>query len=303
MRKLIINPVILMTLSLLILPIVILGGRNESGKKIKVFVSIPPLAYFVERIGGDDIDCRVLISPGQSHETFEATPRQLAEFSGADAFFTIGFQFEKLLAQKIAESFEHLKIFNCQRGIELIRLEHPHIHDKANSSEEDNRQDPHIWLDPSRARIMARNISDALAEINPEDGEIYLTNLDLLLADLDSLNADIARQLLPLKGKAFYVFHPAYGYFSEAFGLKQVAVEIDGKEPTAHQLAELITQAKKDNTSILFVQPQSSDKSAGIFAEAIGARLVPIDPLARDYINNLKEIARQLTSALKNHHE
>jgi len=277
------------------------GAQTEANKKATIFVSIPPLVFFAEYIGGNDFNIKTLIGPGQSPETFEITPRQFAAFADADLFFTVGVPFEKQLVGKIENSFKNLRIIDTQKGIDLVHMEPGHHHggNENESGEENDEIDPHTWLDPSLAKIIALNIYKALSETVPERKVIYLERLNKLNTALDSLRVDLGEQLAPYKNRTFYVFHPAFGYFANAFGLKQVAVETGGKEPGAQQLAGLITQIKKEDIEILFVQPQFSEKSARTIADAVGAKIVPIDPLSSDYINNLKEITRQLVLAFK----
>ena len=290
-------------LILFILPGIYLGGYCKDiidREKPIIYVSIPPLAYFVNRIGGDDFDCRILIGPGQSPATYEATPKKLAELSEADVLFTIGVPFEKQLIKKVKATFQKLNIVNAQAGIELIHTSHRH--DDADTDNKTEELDPHTWLDPILAKIIAKNIYDEIERIYPGNNN-HLSNFNKLITDLEKLNEQISSQLLPLKGKTFYTFHPALGYFGRAYGLIQQSIEIDGKEPTARQMANLIEKAKAERARALFIQPQFSQKTAQFIAEAIGARLILVDPLAEDYLDNLKEIARQLVLAFEDSNE
>lgn len=271
--------------------------RAEVNKKPKIIVSIPPLTYFAKRIGGNDFEIETAIAPGQSPATYEVTPRQLAGFLDAAVFFRVGVPFEKQLVQKIAAAFKTLNIVDVQRGIELQYQEHTHSHGEA--SEDTGDLDPHTWLNPSLAKIQAKNIFEELVRINPTGKNAYEENFNLLSTDLDSLKASIARRLSPYKGRSFYAFHPAFGYFGAAFGLKQVAVEIEGKEPSARYLSELIDRAKADSIKAIFVQPQFAQKSAQTIAKAIGAELITIDPLNSNYAENMENIAAKLLTAFE----
>lgn len=270
------------------------SNNNIDQDKPLIYVSIPPLAYFVDRIGGGDFDCRILIGPGQSPTTYEVTPKKLAELSEAEILFTIGVPFEKQLTKKVKAAFDDLNIVYTQTGLDLVHTFHHH--GETDSKPETEELDPHTWLDPILAKTIAKNIYDEIERINPGHKN-YLSNFNSLIADLDSLNKELSIRLLPLKGKTFYTFHPALGYFGRAYGLKQRSIEINGKEPTARQMADLVEKAKVEETRALFVQPQFSRKTAQSIANAIGARLILVDPLAEDYINNLREIARQLLLA------
>ncbi|RKX19385.1 MAG: cation ABC transporter substrate-binding protein, partial [Candidatus Zixiibacteriota bacterium] len=217
---------------------------NESSQKSQIYVSVPPLAFFVEKIAGDNFDVITVIGPGQSPATLEITPKQLAEFSKTKIFFTAGVPFEKHLNKKLKDNFKNLNIIDTQKGIDLQKIEHHH-HDNIKEDETDETEslDPHSWLDPSLAKIMSQNICDGLTRFYPADSLLYQNNLHLLLEDLDKLDLYVKRELKPYSGKSFYTFHPAFGYFARVYGLKQIAIEIDGKEPSARQLADIIKKA------------------------------------------------------------
>jgi zinc transport system substrate-binding protein len=198
--------------------------------------------------------------------------------------------------------FPSLKVIDTSEGVPLRSFEGccdfgpgHHGHD----SQREATVDPHIWLSPKLARIQAQAISDALCEADPRHADVYRRHVRAFLADLDRAHEDIAALLAPFQGRSVYVFHPAFGYFLDAFGLEQVAVETGGKSPSARQLVQLIDQAKRDRVRVIFAQPQHSQKSARAVADAIGATVVPLDPLARDYLDNLTRIAEALRAALE----
>ena len=164
---------------------------------------------------------------------------------------------------------------------------------------EAGEMDQHTWLDPQLAKIQAKTIADTLIRIDPSHKDQYEKNLKGFQADLDAIHEQLKKALAPVKGKSFFVFHPAYGYFGDAYGLKQVPVQIGGKEPTARQLARLIELAKEDGVRVIFVQPQFSKKTAEALAKGIGGAVVPLDDLAPDYLKNLQEMATKLDSALQ----
>ena len=145
----------------------------------------------------------------------------------------------------------------------------------------------------------ARKIADALIEADPAGKPTYETNLAAFLKELDALDAKLVEALATVKGKAFMVFHPAWGYFADAYGLEQEPIEIEGKDPSGLQLARMIEMAKDEGVRVIFVQPQFSTRSAERIAEAIGGAVVPIDPLARDYVGNLEQVAAAIREALE----
>jgi len=271
--------------------------------KIQVFVSILPQVYFVERIGGAYVAASALVGPGQSPHTFEPTPMQMAKLSEARLFFAIGWPFEKQLVEKIKGASPDLRIVDTRQGIALRRMTSAESaadedHDVAAAPGALGEPDPHFWLSPRLAKIMASTIARALAEIAPAHAAEFQKNLEDLDADLDRLDAALAKALAPLKGKDFFVYHPAFGYFADAYGLRQVPVEIEGKEPTARPLAALVARARAEGVKVIFVQPQFSAKSAEAIARTIGGAVVPMDDLAPDYIANLNDMAEKVRKAL-----
>ena len=271
-------------------------AQGQQTVETRAFVSIAPQAYFVERIGGERITVDVLVPPAQSPETFEPTPRQMAALSEAEIFFCIGLPFEERLLQKTSMTNARLQIVDTRKGITLRSMD-----EEINDNHEHGRHgrfDPHIWLDPRLVEIQARNIADALIQVDTAGTTIFEKNLAEFQHDLREIDSTIAGILAPLKGHKIYVYHPAYGYFADAYGLRQVAVETGGKEPGARQLADLISRAQKDSVRVIFVQPQFSQKSAKTLAEAIDGAVLPLDPLARDYLANLGRMARIIERAL-----
>lgn len=313
------------------------GSSPGPTPRLPIFVTILPQAYFVERIGGRHVDVSVLVGEGQSPHSYEPTPRQMARLSGARAYFCIGVPVERAVLGKIGASHRKIEIFATQQGVPF-RYPDEEGHDNGGndgkgkprkvkektdaSTHEEGRTsarggktagkpgapphpaggrrapDPHIWLDPRLVKIQARNIHDALCRLDPAHRQEYGANLQAFQADLDRVDARIARALAPLKGKKLYVYHPSFGYFAAAYGLIQTPVERGGREPSARQLASLIAAARRDGVKVIFVQSQFPAKSAAAVARAIGGVVVPIDPLARDYLDNLNRIAAAVEQGL-----
>ena len=299
----------LASLKVLFLIALLCGGTcvaTDAAAEIKAFVSILPQKYFVERIGGNLVEVAVLVGPGQSPATYEPTPRQMAELSKAKVLFRIGVPFENSLLPKITSTFKDLVIVDTREGIKLRKMssDHEHKKDKHRKEEEDDHRhgagtlDPHIWLDPILVKTQAKTICEALSKLDSKNAKVYQQNLKKFLSNLDQVDVKIGRALAPMKGKEILVFHPAYGYFAHRYGLKQVAVETGGKEPSAKQLAALIEKAKAAGVKVIFVQPQFNKNNAETVARAIGGAVVSLNPLAVDYIKNLEEMASKVESAL-----
>jgi zinc transport system substrate-binding protein len=270
---------------------------SSANPPLKTFVSIAPQAYLVERVGGPSVSVDVLVGPGQNHHTFEPTPKQLADLAGARIYFRIGLPFENRLMEKIQAANAALQIVDTRTGLMLRRMEAFDDEDHDASATGGGAVDPHVWLSPANANVIAANIAKALRELDPARAAEYDRNLGALQKDLDDLNARVSQLLAPFRGNTFYVYHPAFGYFADAYGLKQAAVEIEGKEPTARQLARLIAKARAEGVRVIFVQQQFPKKAAETIANEVGGAVIPIDPLARDYLANLEDIALKIRNA------
>lgn len=291
-----------------------------------LFVSVLPQAYLAERIAGEHFDVEVMVGPGQSPHVFEPTTRQMTALSHARIYFTTAIPFERTLVEKLSPTFKLLRFVDTTAGLTLrpgedcghdhsADAEHDHAddddhdhadhdhegHDHANDEHdhEHGAPDPHVWLNPLFAEHQARLMTDALIALDPENAADFERNFASLSAELRAADKHIAAALAPFKGRAFFVFHPAYGYFADRYGLIQTPVEEAGKEPSARRLVALIDRAKSSGVKLIFVQPQFPTKCAEAVAEAIGGAVMPMDDLARDYLNNLDDLAAKISRALR----
>ena len=286
------------------------AARSAAGK-LPVFVGIPPLAYLVEQIGGPHVRVGVLMQPGQDPHTFEPTPQQVLALNKARLFFEVGMPFERILAQRIKEGNQRISVVDAAQNIQkriLVdgcadkHLETPGREDvgRPGHPHPAGEPDPHVWLSPRLLKKLAENVAAALERADPADARAYAKELAQLSDRLDTLDAEVGRRLAPYRGRRFYVFHPGFGYFAEAYGLHQVAIEEDGRQPTPKQLQSLIACARNDHVRVIFVQPQSPQQSAEVIAEAIGGKTVMIDGLAKDVPRDIDDIADKLAAAFKN---
>lgn len=270
------------------------AGEQEpvkAGARLRVFVTIPPQAYFVERIGGDRVVCSVLVEPGQSPEAFEPGPQRLVELSRAEIYFRIGIGFEASWVERVRAVNPGLRILDTREGVKLLRMEHP--------GHEAGQVDPHIWLDPARVRVQAQTIERGLAEVDPAGAELYRGNLSRFLEDLARVDAEIRVRIQSAEGRKFLVWHPAWGYFADAYGLEQVAVEEEGKEPNAKNLVSLMERTRGEGFRMLFVSEETRSRAVESFARAAGLSLVRLDPLSRDYLHNLRFMADRIAEGLR----
>jgi len=267
------------------------GAAGVSAAQLEVFVSLPPQAAIVERIGGKQVRTQIMVKAGQDPHTFEPKPRQVQDLARANIYFTSGLPFEAQIVAKIRDS-KLLSIIDATAGINRVVAEDHHHPGEAEI-------DPHVWLSPESLKIMAENVTQALSSKDPKNRDFFRGNQQALNDELQALDEKIKAMLAPHAGRTFYVFHPAFGYFAHAYGLKQKAVETGGKSPSPKQLAALIAQAKKDGVKIIFVQPQFDARNAEVIARAINGTVVAIDPLSADILNNLVEIAAGIAKAMK----
>lgn len=286
---------------LLLFSVVQIAALAQTPAKLMVFTSILPQKFFVEQLAGDLAEVEVLVGPGMSPHTYEPLPQQMSKLSRASLFFTIGVPFEKALEKKLAAVCPNLKIVATNEGVAYRSMEtfaSDHQHDE-NCTHAAGQPDPHIWLDPLQVTIQARNIATALKALLPDSHTLIDERLGSFNRQLEELTEELAQKMLPWKGQTMLVFHPAFGYFANRFGMQQRAIEIEGKEPGPRQLVELIRQCRAENIHIIFVQKQFPVSAAKTVAEAIGGSVIQIDPLAENYFANLREIAQTVTGALQ----
>jgi len=271
--------------------LLLVAAAQPAAAKLNAFVSILPQAYIAQRIGGDGVAVSVLVGPGQSPHSYEPTPKQVAALTGADVFFTIGLPFEQRLLQKIASFARHVEMIDTRQGITLRPAED---HDADGHGHAAAGLDPHIWLAPLLIKQLAANVCRALQQKDAAHGAVYQRNFERLAAELEALHSELSKRLAPFSGREIFVFHPALGYFTDAYKLRQVAIEMAGKEPGSRSFAAIIDRARATGVKTIFVERQFSPKSAEAVAAQIGAEVVMIDPLASDCLRNLRDIAEKI---------
>jgi len=289
-------------LALFMVMVPLFAGNSWAAARIPVFVSILPQKFFVERIGKDLVDVQVMVAPGASPHTYEPKPAQMAALSKAQVYFAIGVTFERAWLTKISSANPGMKIVHTDQGIQKIPMAvHRHEEEKDDEREHPDHGalDPHVWLSPPLVMVQARNILTALQEADPSHRSEYEANYKDFVSMLVDLDGEL-RGILAGKGRLqFMVFHPAWGYFAHSYGLEQVPIEIEGKEPKPAQLKKLIEHAREHQIKVVFVQPQFSSRSAEQVAREIGGRVAFVDPLALNWAENLREAASKFKAAVK----
>jgi zinc transport system substrate-binding protein len=283
---------------------------GQDSEKTNIMVSILPQVDFVERIAGDSVNVTAMIPPGFSPATYDPSPEQLKHLQNAQIYFRIGhIPFEEAQMSRLQKINPSMKVIDTSSGINLLTLpshdheedEDSHGHEEEaenNHDHEESGDDPHIWLSPQLVKIQAQHIYNALVAHSPDKKDQFTTNYNQFIKDLDKLDQKLTQTFLPINNKNILVFHPAFGYLANAYNFNQVAIEIEGKDPSPTQLQEIIQLARKDDAKVIFVQKQFSTKSAQAVAKEIGGAVAPIDPLAQDYFDNLREMADIIVSSL-----
>ena len=248
-----------------------------------VFVSILPQKYFAERVAGEHVKVSVMVGNGQSPATYEPTPKQMVLLDKSQLYFQIGVPFESIWIDAIRELNSDIKIIECCMELTTRRIEgHSHGHNVK-----ERVLDPHVWTSPANAKYIALKIKQALVDSYPVHEKDFETNYSRLIKDLDKLDQDIKSSLAHLNNRYVIVSHPSWGYYTEAYDLIQLPIEVEGKEIRAKSLAKLIEFAKSKNINRVFVQKQFNKNSSEIIAREIFADVIELDPLAEDYIANL----------------
>ena len=279
------------------------GDTRKDDARADIAVTILPLKYIVENITGDDFRVDVLVPSGASPETFEPTPRQYVAVNRARRLFQIGLiDFERNLVARIADPAKVVDL-GAASGVELLTgsCSHGHgsphdghAHDAHTREAHAHGVDPHLWSSPRALRGMAAAIYAAIHADHP-DSVRYTRNHERLQQALAELDARTAERIARSGIRTVFVYHPALSYYARDYGLEQIAVEQEGKEPSARHLAQLIRRARAEAVDRILYQVQFPRSSVEAIAADIGAEAVAFDPLAEDAIGNIDRITALIT--------
>jgi len=280
------------------------SGRNvrDSADGLNVTVSIAPQQYLVERIAGAGVQVTVMVPAGSDPHTYEPSPGQMRALSDADLYLAIGESFEQVWMDRFRAMNPDMLVIDTSEGIQRLAIPDA-VHDDDTAAKDDHGDehavDPHIWVSPALVKIQAQTIRDALVQVAPGHQNAYDTGLASLLADIDALDADIRATLSGTERRRFLVFHPSWGYFAQEYGLEQIAVEVGGQEPSAAELAKVISLAREEGIRVVLAQPEFSTQAAETIAREIGGEVLLVSPLAPDWLDNMRRVAETFARALE----
>lgn len=247
------------------------SAPHDTGKEV-ITVSIEPLRHFTEGVAGDRYTVTTMLPAGASPETFEPTGRQMMELSRSPMFITVGrLGFEASWAERFGNAAPQTETVNSSEGI-------------------DDLGDPHVWTSPRNARIMIANIAKALIRANGKDSVYFTHRRDSMIRRIDALDRRFTALASMHKGKAFLIYHPTLTYLARDYGLRQLAVENDGKEPSAREMQEVIEQAKSEKASTILLQKEFARHNVETIANETGAKIKEINPLSYEWETEMTDI-------------
>lgn len=267
------------------------GGTKKASEERIITVTIEPLRYFTEAIAGDNFTVISMVPKGVSPETYDPTPRQLVDLGKSEAYFRIGYiGFEVSWMDRLIQNNSQLTVFDTSKGVDVIR-DAGHYHGDHYHA---GGVEPHIWNSAVNARIIAKNILDALISLDKENETSYIKRYEELIGKINETDSAIHGILHENADHAFMIYHPALSYFARDYSLHQISIEEGGKEPSAAHLKDLIEVSKFEDVNVIFIQPEFDQRNAEVIAQQIGARIVPINPLAYDWEAEMLHTAQSL---------
>ncbi|MBR3702153.1 MAG: zinc ABC transporter substrate-binding protein [Alistipes sp.] len=267
------------------------GGRKTTSDA-DIVVSIEPIKYIIEQITLGDFDIEVLVPQGASPETFDPTPRQAISLNNTKLVFATGLiDFE----QELLKRLENRNIIDLSHGIELIEGSCSHAHHNHTHAHHSHGVDPHIWTSPQELRVMAKNAYNAIAQLYPDSTQ-YAEAYNKLAQELESLDVECRSAIKVSNTTAFAIYHPALTYYARAYSLEQIAIEDEGKEPSAKHIAHIIDETKEKGVTSLLYQSEYPRSVVDVVAKDMGIEPTEINPLAGNPLQFIRDITRTITN-------
>lgn len=291
MKIRLITPNSITLLCLITLLLTSCGSKTNQATKKQIMVTMEPLRYFTEAIAGDSYKVISMVPDGSSPETYDPIPQQLIELAQCEAYIKIGYiGFELSWMDKIIKNNPHLKVFDTSKGINLIKdSEHEH-HINCNHP---GGIEPHTWSSTQNAAIIADNIFETLCTLNPKEEPFYQHRLDSVKQLIAATDQEM-RIYLEEADSTFLIYHPALSYFARDYGLTQISIEENGKEPSPAQLKKLIDKCRQAKARVIFVQQEFDRRNAEVIAKEIGVEVIPIHPLSYQWHEEMIKVAKAL---------
>ena len=260
-------------------------------QKPRISVSIPPLKWIAEKIAGSDFTVTSVVSSNVSPELFDPSVKTIEELENSDLYFSFDlFTFEHKLEDAVSNTE---KIHNIlENNTYLIEEDHEAHADEGHSH---GGYDPHVWFSADIDSSIAENIKNVLSEKYPEKKDIFEKNYSDFISEVNSFKAELKNTLNNKKSKIFVIYHPALTYFAKEYGLTQISIEQEGKEPTAQYLKNIINEVKKNNVKVLLVQPQFPKSSVALISKEVpDIKIIEFNPLEENIFDNLRKFTDSL---------
>jgi zinc transport system substrate-binding protein len=275
--------------------IAVISCRHDStvDKKEIITVSIAPFKYFVEKIAGEDFTVNTMVPPGANPHIYEPYPEQISKLQRSKAYISNGYLgFEKAWLDRFYEINKTMVKLSLGDKMDPITSEDHHEGENAEGA------DPHYWVSPKCALIMASSIKELICSLNPAGKVKYESNYKTLISDIDSADNLAASLFADNTGSSFMIYHPNLAYLARDYNLVEVAVEFEGKEPPPSRLRELIDLARSEHINTIFVQKEYDSRNANSIAKEIGSTVTVIDPLSEDWLTTTLYIITELHKSL-----
>jgi zinc transport system substrate-binding protein len=269
-------------------------GRKgpDTGERI-ITVSIAPFKYFVKAIGGDDFNVNIMVPSGANPHIYEPFPKQIFKLRQSVGYVSNGYLgFEITWLDRFYDTNRTMKKLSLSKNIEPLGSMSHHDGEYVEGA------DPHYWVSPKSALIMASSMRDFICELNPDNKIKYEANYQDLLSRIQVLDKRASELFSVVQSRSFMIFHPNLGYLARDYRLEEISVEYEGKEPPPSKLKELIDRARTDRIKTIFVQREYDSKNARAIAHEIGAKLKIIDPLSEDWMASTTGIINDLYISL-----
>jgi len=269
------------------------GGQDRKENERIITVSIAPFKYFVEAIAGNDFSVNVMVPAGADPHVYEPVPEQINKLRNSSGYISNGYLgFEMNWLERFYETNKTMKKLCLGDNIDPIVSEHQHEGEHVEGA------DPHYWVSPVSAKIMAESVKNFLILLNPAQGQKYEENYSIFLTKIDELDKQSREKFSSLKRRSFMIYHPNFAYIARDYNLEEIPVEFEGKEPNPSRLREMIDHARLDSVKIIFLQREYDPKNANAIAKEIGAEVMIVDPLSEEWLSSTTYILDEIYNTL-----